>query len=86
MIKSITNDDYHAMIDILVFNRQKANITQQQLAKQLDMAQSMISRIERKERRVDMVEFIYICDELGVDPVNLIEQWRAGYGRQRICY
>ncbi len=48
--------------------REQAGLTQAELAKKIKKPQSYISKIERNERRIDLLEFIALCDALGVDP------------------
>lgn len=51
--------------------RERAGVTQLALAESLGNTQTFISKIERGERRIDVVEFIEICDALGADPAPL---------------
>ena len=45
--------------------RKNAGLTQKQLADALQREQSFIWRIEHGERRLDMVEFFWLCRALG---------------------
>ena len=56
----------------------KANgFTQKQLADKIGADQSEISKIERGERRLDVVELIYICRALGISPGKFIARFEA---------
>jgi len=63
--------DYLVVGTVLATARQRANITQVELARRLDKPQSMISAIEAGTRRVDLVEFLLIARTLGADPVEI---------------
>lgn len=63
---SFFTNDYQKLISYLVDARKKHNITQTQLADAMRIEQTLVSRIERCERRLDAVEFYHICALLGV--------------------
>lgn len=56
----------------LVQARRDAKLTQTALAKKLGRPQSFVSKFERGERRVDVIEFLEIARALNVDPVRII--------------
>ena len=47
--------------------RRKAGMTQRDLAAKLGREHSFVWRIERGERRLDVVEFYWVCQALGQD-------------------
>ncbi len=49
-------------------------MTQQELGKRLGQRQTVISKIETFERRVDVAEFILLCRAIGADPYHLLHQ------------
>jgi len=63
---------------LLVEARKGADITQTELAKKLRAPQSYVSKYERGERRLDVVEFLAIAESIGADPHALIDKVRAG--------
>lgn len=63
---SIYPNDYRALIAILVRARKTKKITQVQLAAAMRVPQSFISKVERCERRLDIVELIHLCELLNV--------------------
>lgn len=63
---SFFTNDYQKLISYLVDARKKRSITQTQLAEAMRIEQTLISRIERCERRIDAVEFYHICTLLGL--------------------
>lgn len=58
----------------MIRTRRKSGLTQADLATCLGKPQSFISKYERGERRLDVIEFIQVMEVLGVDPAELIRQ------------
>ncbi|MNF15991.1 helix-turn-helix protein [compost metagenome] len=52
-------------------------MTQAQVAERLGKPQSFVSKYERGERRLDVIEFIEVCRLLGVEPEKLIQRLEA---------
>lgn len=50
---------------MLIEAREKAGLTQTELAEKLDEYQSFVARLESGQRRVDVVEFLVLADILG---------------------
>lgn len=67
MKKSIHSDEYGAVLEKLIQMRELAGLTQRDLAKKLDRENSFVWRIEHGERRLDVVEFFWVCEALGQD-------------------
>lgn len=68
MIKSVFSDRYGLFLAVIVQVRKEAGLTQSELASRIGKPQSYISKAERGERRIDVVEFIDICEAVGVSP------------------
>jgi transcriptional regulator with XRE-family HTH domain len=73
-LKSIYGQEYRHLLSLLVQVRKDAGITQQELAGKLGRPQSFVSKFERGERRIDVVEFLAISRAIGADPHALIRQ------------
>jgi len=56
------------LVDVLVEARKTAGLTQQELAHHLGKPQSFVAKVEKRERRLDLVEFISVSRVLGLDP------------------
>jgi transcriptional regulator with XRE-family HTH domain len=56
--------------------RRAKNLTQEDLADRLGRSQSVIAKIERQERRLDVVEFIDLMDAIGTSPESIIRKLR----------
>ena len=67
------------MLQTLVDMRRKAGLTQRALAGRLSREQSFVWRIETGERRLDVVEFSWVCRAMGFDPSvvfsGMASQW-----------
>ncbi|MGB5593562.1 MAG: helix-turn-helix transcriptional regulator [Crocosphaera sp.] len=59
---------------LLINARKSANLTQADLSKRLKKPQSYVSKYERGERRLDVIEFLEVSDALHIDPTALIEE------------
>ena len=67
MEKSVHSREYAHVLASLVKMRKRAGLTQRQLAAKLDREQSFVWRIEVGERRIDLVEFHWVCNAMGAD-------------------
>jgi transcriptional regulator with XRE-family HTH domain len=76
MSSNLSSEAYVAFVDALVAIRQEQDISQQQLADRLGKLQSFISKNERRQRRIDVVEFIAIAEALGLDAPDLLRRIR----------
>jgi transcriptional regulator with XRE-family HTH domain len=67
MKKSIHSLEYCAVCRKLIDMRRLSGLTQQELADALAREQSFVWRIENGERRLDVLEFFWVCEALGQD-------------------
>jgi transcriptional regulator with XRE-family HTH domain len=72
MKKSISSNDYSIFLSQLVRFRVDAGFTQAKLAEAIGESQSTISKMERAERRIDVIELFAICKAIGVNPAEFI--------------
>ncbi len=56
----------------LVLKRHEAKLTQRELAVKLQVVHSLVGKIEKDERRLDVIEFITYCKGLNADPCELL--------------
>ncbi|WP_238559267.1 helix-turn-helix domain-containing protein [Marinimicrobium sp. LS-A18] len=70
MIKSIRSDDGARLVAWLQEQRESQNLTMRQLAIELGVPHSFIGKVEQRERRLDVVEFVSYCEALNVSPVE----------------
>jgi transcriptional regulator with XRE-family HTH domain len=74
MRKEIRSPRHEALRKFLKLERQKAELTQTELAKRLGWPQTTISDIEIGDKRVTAIELIQLGEALGFDPKEAIER------------
>jgi transcriptional regulator with XRE-family HTH domain len=75
MRKTLHSPDYARFLGLLRQARKDEGIVQQELADKLGKPQSFVAKVERGERRIDVIEFIAISTAIGRDPVRLLKQY-----------
>ena len=73
MSRSIFTADYRRLCQVLIQARETEGITQAALAARLQRPQSFVSKYERSERRLDVVEFLEVVEALCLDPCEVIK-------------
>ena len=73
MVKTIYQESYQAFIKQLVLARKAAGLTQMQVAEKLSKPQSYIAKVEGADRKLDVMEFVELCQAINVDPTTLIK-------------
>ena len=81
MEKSIYSREYAVVLRLLRAARDKAGITQVELAEKLGQTQSFVSKMERGDRRLDIVQLRTVCKILGVPLLEFIKQLEAELDR-----
>ena len=76
-VASLHTAEYRRFIRLLVERREASGVSQQELADRLDLPQSVIAKIEKCHRRVDLIELIQIASVVGFDPARLVREVRA---------
>jgi len=71
--KSVHSDGQSAFSELMIGARKSARLTQHQLAKRLHKPQSFVAKYEGGERRIDVVEFVTICQAIGADPTKILK-------------
>ena len=74
MVKSVFTDKYEAFLRTVIAERKATGLTQQELADRLDRPQSFVSKYERGERRLDVVEFLAVVRAMGGDPCEVVKK------------
>lgn len=64
MLKATFSPEYEAFLDLLKMGRLEKGLTQVDLAKRLGITQSVVSKVERGERRLDVIELRKWCRAL----------------------
>ena len=71
-MNSVFTEEYELLLRRLVSARGEARMTQHELASRISRPQSFVSKYERGERRLDVLEFVKICRVLNIDPCGII--------------
>lgn len=81
MEKSIYSQHYRLFLELLRAAREKAGLTQEEIASRLNTSQSFVSKCERGERRLDIVELRSWCDALGIPFRDFVGGFDRAAGR-----
>ena len=65
MQKSIHSREYRVFCELLREARERGGLTQEELAARLGESQTFVSKCERGERRLDLVETWRFCEAMG---------------------
>ena len=74
MEKSQHTAQYRRLIKALRKAREEAGLTQQQVAEQLKVYASFVSKCEAGERRLDVVELAAFCKACGIELIDLLRE------------
>jgi len=72
---SVGIDEEAKLREQFIQARKSAGLTQAGLALRLGRPQSFVSKYERGERRLDVIEFCEVCRALGIDPVEFLKSF-----------
>jgi transcriptional regulator with XRE-family HTH domain len=72
--KSVFSEEYNRFCHLLIEARKAAKLTQAELSAKLELPQSYVSKYERGERRLDVIEFLQVAQALEIDPLAFIEE------------
>lgn len=78
MRKSIYTEQQAKLRARLRAERKKLGLTQEELAKKLGIYRTFVSKYERGERRLDVIEFFALAEAMGYDPVEMLREVRGG--------
>jgi transcriptional regulator with XRE-family HTH domain len=67
-VKVIGTNCHKALVALLIHEREKRRLRQQDVAKRLGEYQSFIGKIESGQRRIDVCEFLKIAKAIGFKP------------------
>ena len=75
--KSLHTDAYQTLTELLREARKRAGLTQQEVADRLNTHQSYVAKVEKGERRIDVVEFVQLAKAIGASSPALIKKIEA---------
>lgn len=74
MTESIHSPEYRHVLAKLIEMRADAGMTQRQLARKMKREVSFVWRIETGKRRLDVVEFYWVCTALGRNAADVYQE------------
>lgn len=77
MPRPLHDDDYAKLVLLLRDVRKEAGVTQVDLARRLGIDQSLVSKVERQERRLDVAELRRVCIALGIPLSEFVARFEA---------
>ena len=77
MEKTLYRPEYRILLDLLRAIRMEAGINQEKVAEGTGFSQSMVSKVERGERRLDIVELRQWCAVIGVALPSFVNRFEA---------
>jgi transcriptional regulator with XRE-family HTH domain len=83
MQKSLHSRHYKVFLVELRDARTRLGVTQGELAARLDATQSFVSKCERGERRLDVIELQLWCKALGLRMPDFVKQLERRLDRSR---
>lgn len=72
-MKTIYQEPYLRLVQALVQARKNAGLTQTQVAEKLSKPQSYIAKVEGADRKLDVMEFVELCEAIHQNPSELIK-------------
>ncbi|WP_312284286.1 helix-turn-helix domain-containing protein [Yokenella regensburgei] len=69
---SVYSHEYQMVIRALREARVANHLTQEEIGRAMGRPQSFVAKVENGERRLDIVEFIYLCRLVKIDPIDII--------------
>lgn len=73
MQKSVFSRDYKVFLQELIAARKRARLTQGDLAERIGQTQSFVSKCERGERRLDVIELRAICQAFNTSLITFVK-------------
>ncbi len=83
MKKSVFTREYQVLLQVLHAAREKAEVTQIELARRLGRSQSFVSKCERGERRLDVVQLRQICHTIGTTLPKVVNEFERRLATDR---
>jgi transcriptional regulator with XRE-family HTH domain len=67
---------HRLLLQLLREARKASGLTQRQTAARLGIYQSAIAKIEKQDRRIDVIEFLALTEAFGVSAEDILQQLR----------
>lgn len=76
--KSVFEQPYIDIVDRLIARRRELGMTQTDLAEIFGEDQAFVSSLERRQRRIDVWEFVRLCRALKLAPSTILDKIADG--------
>lgn len=73
--RTIYSDDQERLVSLLRSYRDRAGLSQVEVAQRLGRPQSFVSKYESGQRRLDLIELDAVCRALGVGIETVVRRW-----------
>lgn len=73
-VSSLRSPENDALIQVLKEARSEAKISQEELSRRIGQSITFMVKVERGTRRLDVVEFILVAKELGINSTELLQR------------
>lgn len=83
MEKSIHTREHTAFLELLREARQESGMTQVELAKKLKLTQSLYSKMERGECRLDVIQLRRVCQAIGLTLPQFAERLESRLSKRK---
>lgn len=83
MEKSIHSAGYAVFLKVLREARERAGLTQVQLARKIRETQTFVSKCERGERRIDVIELRTFCRAFGLSLSQFVSVLERTLGKRK---
>lgn len=83
MQKSISSKEYRIFLAHLRAAREAVGMSQVELAVRLKDTQTFVSKCERGERRIDLIEFLHWCTALGISASVFLQNLELDFQPKR---
>lgn len=80
--KPLHSSEYKTLVVLLKQVRREAELTQVEMANRLGVEQSLISKVERCERRLDITELRAFCIAVGIGLSDFVLRFEAALTAQ----
>jgi len=70
MLTSIHSKEWVRLATWLRERREAEGLTMRELAARLEVPHSFVGKVEQRERRLDVVEYLIYCEALNVSPLD----------------
>jgi len=78
MRSEIYSKEHRKLREILKRERNIAGLRQSDIAKKTNRSQAYISKFENGDLRLDVIDFVRVCQSIGCDPHSILDEIFAG--------